>query len=357
MQLDNTLKAAGMVCNKKEKDKKLTQMREVAEQLIKRKGKNLDDEGPLGRWLWEKEKECEGVLGQLAEQEKKAGVIQKRTLKKKAEAQEKERLGWSELAVMWQSVKHLHHESMGKGDKQLVKAPITPTCPPPHAPPAAPIPGIYPTLHVSSGTLTIDEEREELSEIASVNEEQGSVVQTDREQSEGSERSARNVRSREGPEQMEISTRFGARHRREEQEQEQQRKKEEEEKEKEIQQQIEELLAQREREMRRRQQETGEKQSKVDFRGEGQWKDSGSSAQVHIQLDRRWGPRDNGQEEESEEGSDIDIKLEITKESVRDSVRKAKDLLKQIEQEQGCRRSARIQDKRDRYKPFTVGDT
>ena len=88
-QLNNTLKAAGMMCNRKEKNKKLTEMREVAEQLIKRKGKNLDDKGALGRWLWEKEKECEVLLDQLAQQEKKAGVIRKRTLKKKAEAQEK----------------------------------------------------------------------------------------------------------------------------------------------------------------------------------------------------------------------------------------------------------------------------
>ena len=208
-QLDNTLKAAGMVCNKKEKDKKLTEMREFAEQLIKWKGKNLDDKWPLGRWLWEKEKECEGVLGQWAEQEKKAGVIQKRTLKKKAEAQEKERLGWSELAVMWQSVKHLHHESMGKGDKQLVKAPITPTCPPPYAPPAAPTPGIYLTLYVRSGTLTIDEEGEELSEIESMSEERASVVQTGREQSDGSGCSARNTRSRERTGQTEVSFHSG----------------------------------------------------------------------------------------------------------------------------------------------------
>ena len=114
----------------------------------------MEERGPLGAWLWEKQKECEVKVAELVEQEKQANMLQKSRLKKKAELQDEERRGWSELAVLWQSVRHLHQDTGGTKGSPVVNAPDTPTRPPPYAPPATT--GIYPTLHVTSGTIQID---------------------------------------------------------------------------------------------------------------------------------------------------------------------------------------------------------
>ena len=131
-----------------------------------------------------------------------------------------------------------------------------------------------------------------------------------------------------------------------------------------------------EQDRKKKKQKAGEKQSKVDFRGEGQWENSGGEAQVWMRLAGQWDTGDNGAD--SQEESEIDREMERMKENLVNSARKAIDVLQQIEESQGCRRSARIQEKRrkepsagplmmapltavqghmDRYKPFTVGDT
>ena len=160
IQLNNTLRAAEAVCDKKGRDKKLGEIREKVEQLVRQKGKKMEEQGPLGAWLWEKVKECEVKVAELVEQEKQANMLQKSKLKKKAELQDEERRGWSELAVLWQSVRHLHHETGLKKGSQVVNAPDTPACPPPYAPPATPTPGIYPTLYVTGGTLQEGEDED-----------------------------------------------------------------------------------------------------------------------------------------------------------------------------------------------------
>lgn len=56
LQLENTLKAAGAVVPKKGKDRKLADMKGQVERLVKYRGKKMSDPGPLGAWLWAKEK-------------------------------------------------------------------------------------------------------------------------------------------------------------------------------------------------------------------------------------------------------------------------------------------------------------
>lgn len=70
-QLDNVLKAADKVVEGKEKDKKLTEIKQTVEKFVKRKGKDMSETGSLGTWLWEKEKECAVQRDEAAEQEKK----------------------------------------------------------------------------------------------------------------------------------------------------------------------------------------------------------------------------------------------------------------------------------------------
>jgi len=119
-----------------------------------------------------KGKECKVRKEELAEQGQKAGVLQRSKLKKEAKELEEQRRGWSELAVFWQSVRHLHENTGKSGGKQMVATPHTPTCPPPYAPPTAtaPTPGLYPTLYVTSGTLQVGE-----SNTGSASETSGST--------------------------------------------------------------------------------------------------------------------------------------------------------------------------------------
>ncbi|KAI4893754.1 hypothetical protein NFI96_028222, partial [Prochilodus magdalenae] len=162
VQLDNTLQAAGAVCDRKDKTKKLADIKIKVEQLVKRKGKGMEDRGSLGNWLWEKEKEHKVRTGELEEQIQQAGLLQKPKLKKKAEAQEEERRGWSELAVLWQSVRHLHSEGNDKKEEATrVSTPGTRSLPPPYAPPVEPTPGVYRIMYVNSESLQIGPEEGE----------------------------------------------------------------------------------------------------------------------------------------------------------------------------------------------------
>ena len=105
----------------------------------------------------------------MTEQGKQAGILYKSRLKKEAAEMEEGRRGWSELAVCWQSVKHLHQEEKRK-EKGLVTAPDTPTCPPPYAPSALITHGLYPTMFINNGTLQIGDEEEEISSACSMSQ-------------------------------------------------------------------------------------------------------------------------------------------------------------------------------------------
>ena len=68
----------------------------------------------------------------------------------------------------------------------MVIAPDTPTRPPPYAPPNPDIPGIYPTIRITGGTLQIDEgEGEGSGESASQVSSQKVTPQSNRQSREG----------------------------------------------------------------------------------------------------------------------------------------------------------------------------
>lgn len=91
VQLQNLMLAAGTVAERKDKDKKLEEIRQQVEQLVRRKGKQMCDKLSLGAWLWQQKKECEVKVEELIEQAKQASVLQKPKLKKKAKLQDGER--------------------------------------------------------------------------------------------------------------------------------------------------------------------------------------------------------------------------------------------------------------------------
>ncbi|KAE8301097.1 hypothetical protein D5F01_LYC01256 [Larimichthys crocea] len=158
-QIANVIKAAARVIERKDKEARLMSVREQLEQLVKYKGKKLSDTGPLGAWLWQKEKECAVRRDEAQEKEKKAGRLQKGKWRKEGKDLDQDRRGWSELAVWWQSIERLNKDEGKPSRQHKVRSDSQPTSPPPYAPPSAPLTvGIYPTIQLTEGKLHIDDD-------------------------------------------------------------------------------------------------------------------------------------------------------------------------------------------------------
>ena len=158
-QLNDLLAVATVAVQGKKKEKKLAEIKGRVEGLIKQKGRKLSDPGPLGAWFCEKKQEYAVRQKEAEEKAKQAGILKRGKWAKEGQALKEEHRGWSELAIWWQSAKHLHttDKEQPRQVQKVKPTPHTHDPPPPYTPPSAPTAdGMYPTLQVTQGMLQIE---------------------------------------------------------------------------------------------------------------------------------------------------------------------------------------------------------